>query len=133
VRAKSSCFAAVLALKADDCAENYGEQQANGETDERSRFGIPAASSSTMKLMPLSISRNFDPVGQNCFISSLAHCFARSNDARLLLKRSQLIHFYNEPISLFARKLVPFQSPYKRNGTFIIYSRVFGSWRPRIC
>jgi len=30
---------------------------------------------------------------------SLVHCFARSNDARLLLQRSQLIHFYNEPIS----------------------------------
>ena len=38
-----------------------------------------------MKLMRLSVSRNFDPVGQNCFISSLVHCFARNNDARLYL------------------------------------------------
>jgi hypothetical protein len=49
--------------------------------------------------MPLSTSRNFDPVGENCFISSLVHCFPRSNDARLLLKSSQLLHFDNEPIS----------------------------------
>jgi hypothetical protein len=96
--------------------------------------GIPAASSSTMKLMRLSVSRNFDPVGQNCFISSLVHCFARNNDARLLLKRSQLIHFYNGADFVFVRNVVPFQiARGERNGTFIIYSGVFGSSRPRIC
>jgi hypothetical protein len=39
VRSKSSWFVAVLALNADDGAENYGEQQANCETDELFRFG----------------------------------------------------------------------------------------------
>jgi hypothetical protein len=47
VRSKSRWFVAVLALNADDGAENYGEQQANCETDELFRFGYPAASSST--------------------------------------------------------------------------------------
>jgi len=43
------------------------------------------------------------------------HCFARRNDARLLLQRSQLIHFYNEPISFL-------------QGSWVLSNRPIAQW-----